>query len=790
MSQKLKAIFTDLLDLNGEVVGGSAFQYPRLELSAASLALRRRRQKIAGAQPEPPKESQSERKSIGLLLDAITRATRKLEFAKTLEEEWNDSLVFADTRAIRRSHRKTYLFRSSTKKTWSDGDAINQTIDVANDWFVRVLMANICEGVVNRHTQVIVGDKGCGKSTLLKYLITKNSVETKRKKIVFSRFEFMKFIQRWKKLGNNTNEALRNYLSYIQSRDLFLDHFFDLHSCAKYSIKFPFVNEVKLDAEITSLMAAMKRLAPVVGMRVDDDTLRVTIETLLHAARLGNAELMRELRKLSSNLRILLVGALWEDKTVVTVFDGLDSLDVHDALQNSDQWKMVKYLVENRAELSSPTILRLNGEVNDADSILVLRRNTVAQLEKDYTLEGKPIEFGALYSVAPVDGLTATVSVMRRAARLLNSNGDLESREVDNLAFDLMRIAQRTMIALSRNASVRVPSGLLYNLFEGDLREQFRFLSVIFEWSVKDMLSLNYLDSHEHFDALPKQLIEVLASSRGNDFLARKSYRIVELLLSPEGGAFENAALTVSDESGLLEDSASSIPIQNVNFVGHLDNIFNYLDRTVGSSIDDHAFLVKIRAVQLLSGTEMGSKDFISGMSNTFGYSQARLKDLIIFLLQTEFLVARVVFHGGKYNILLSASAKGRFCVDSLIYNLAYLENVFHSTLFPTVLVSHIEDRERSASVSEWAAASIRNAYILLTYFSLIEKNLATGKAVPDSYRLLPKIQQRVTDTVLRMIEPRAAGDRIEGEPEKIAARALELIKKTVVEWKRMGALV
>ncbi|OHC45156.1 MAG: hypothetical protein A2092_02680 [Rhodobacteraceae bacterium GWE1_64_9] len=624
----------------------------------------------------------------------------------------------------------------------------------------------------------------------MKYLITSHSKELKRKKLVVSRFEFMKFLKQWEKRGKTRNEALLNYLSFIHARDLVLDRFFDLRDCSKYEMNFAFSKPARQAEEVSRIAIAMRRLAPVVGVRDEDDFVKV-IETVLHAASLGNAELMRELKQQPPRLRVLLVGALWEDRTVVTVFDGLDSLDVHDALQESDRWSWVKYLVENRAELSSPTELRLAGEVNDCDSILVLRRNTAAQLEFEYNKVGRSLDFESVYTVAPVDGLAATLSVTQRAAKTIIAADPNAATRAEEVTFDLMRVAQRTMIAISRNGATRVNAEILYNLFAGDLREQFRFLSVIFDWSVKEMLSLGYLDTEEYFDSSPLKLIHALASTRGNDFLARKSYRVVELLLNPEGGAFENAAKVVVDASGMTGDGKPSItPVPNLAFSGHFDNVFNYLDHSKSETIDHHSFLKKLRAVQLLSEGDMSFSQFSSSMERTFGYSPVGAKDVVLFLLQTEFASAHVVYRNGIYDILLSSTAKGALCIKSLVFNLAYLENVFHCTLFPSVLVSHVSDKERSISVTDWAAASIRNAFIFLSYFALIENNDAYGKPVPERYRLLSEMREKIIATVLRIVESRGTGDRIDVDSERIAVRSLELIKKTREQWRMARVLL
>src|SRR6185436_6165741 len=131
-------------------------------------------------------------------------------------------------------------------------------------------------------------------------------------------------------------------------------------------------------------------------------------------AEKGNHELMAYLKNIPHDQRMAMIGALWDEKCVVTIFDGMDSLKIEDAFQETDQWQAIKEIIRNRSSLSTPTRIRQRGVALENDSIIVIRKSTAALLEyrsKDFDQLG--LQF--YYHVAPINSRAAMVSVIRRA---------------------------------------------------------------------------------------------------------------------------------------------------------------------------------------------------------------------------------------------------------------------------------------------------------------------------------------------------------------------------------------
>jgi hypothetical protein len=313
------------------------------------------------------------------------------------------------------------------------------------------------------------------------------------------------------------------------------------------------------------------------------------------------------------------------------------------------------------------------------------------------------------------------------------------------------------MLAIWRGHGPYAHRNAIYDFFDGNLRELFHFTERVIVWTVRQMLSSGMLESREYFSYDTAKFVSVLASERGTQFLKRKSYRIVELLLFEEGHSFENCASVVSFDSplGPTREEPRRI-VGNYGYSGHIDNIFNYIDRDRKASVDGHALLEKVRVVQLCNSDKIDSSELSSRLEQTFGYKPFDIGLLIRFLLKTNFLEAHIYRSDMTYSVYLNTTTRGCLCVTSLLKNLSYLEHVFHRTLFPTALVETIDDDPRDKNSLLWAAHSIRNSFALLAYFKHIEGNNAGGTEVPQKFRLFESVLASIVRSMERMTRPGA----------------------------------
>ncbi len=733
---------------------------------------------------------------IDRLFHAVRRAASKLEFAKTPMQVWYESLLFTENRTKRLSRAKRFDIEDTTSVGWAPGLDINLSRAVANSWFLDHLLPMLLDGGGFRHSHAVIGAPGSGKSTLVKYLLSENAENIRRSKLVFSRFEFLKFLKEWRPVSPNINEALAAYMSFIQARDLVLAHFFQLENGCRFELKMPFRLERNLRDELEVLTNELEMLAGQVGLQPGPAT-RTLLQQTVAEAKLGNPELMTWLKNLSTKQRNLIIGTLWGDNCVVTIFDGLDSLRIEDAFRQSEEWSAVCHIIENRAALAIPVELRELGMARDCDSIVVIRNNTARYLESEYPMQGKSHGFTHFYELGNLDGLTAMVKVIERAIRLVPDITELSGAARQELVFETMRILQRTMLAIGRGHGASINGELVYDFFDGNLRQLFRFVSRLIHWSVQEMLKSHFLDTEDYFTDTGT-LIRAVASDKGTQFLRVKSYRIVELLLFEESVCFENAASVLKSRSPMLNRGRQNGRIvKNEEFDGHIDNIFNYINVSPDCTVDAHALLEKVRVIQVLQNETISDADLGERLMQEFGYEPADLELLLRFLLKTDFISAEIVRENMDYDLRLRATTRGRLCVNSLLKNLGYLEHVFHRTLFPEELVRHVSDRPRSDKGRlEWAASSIRNAFILLTYLRHIEENPAGGRRVPGRYRLFETIQRNIVGSLERMTRPGAPptgaleGTNQENDGPNIICRdAVKLILDTIECWHQDGTL-
>jgi len=790
--------FYELPALTNTPLAWSSFQFPKRIDPRSGLHRGRKEADTTTATRSSASRSGG---SISDLRDALNQAAGKTKFGETSIEQWENIMQFAGSKIRRKATDQRFEIISDGCMEWHDREPVNLSAKSASDWFNRVLLTRIQEGAPFRHCHAILGDQGCGKSTLIKYLMSKNASEVRQRKIVFSRFEFLKFWSEWRDEGRDTLECLSAYMSFIHLRDLLLDNFFLFTNGNKYILKLDYQSSKRREEEIDRVAQQVRFQRPVFGLVLDDAVIRMTVANCVADAEKGNHELMAYLKNIPHDQRMAMIGALWDEKCVVTIFDGMDSLKIEDAFQETDQWQAIKEIIRNRSSLSTPTRIRQRGVALENDSIIVIRKSTAALLEyrsKDFDQLG--LQF--YYHVAPINSRAAMVSVIRRALEDLPVYDNLPAGSVERDTFNLMKVVQRTMLAIGRSEGGSAAADDIYNLFDGNLRDLFAFVAATIDWSCKEMLRSGFLESKDYFGPVPT-LIEALSSSRGNDFLNLKSYRVIDQILLGEGGSFENAAAVVTTKDTLLQSGDHSDHIRsNPDHYGQIDNIFNYLNVGTTSHVDRHTFLEKVRMAQLLWSEPVRQREVSDRMREVFGYAPWDERMLLVLMLKTGFLSVDIARSALEFSAYLRTTSKAKLCINSLIGNLAYLENVFHRTLFPAVLIDHISDKVRDANSIEWAIASIRNAYVFLTYFRHIERNAANGVTVPQSFQLFERVRRRVVSSLDRMTraldwpddDPRDTNlseraVRARTEASEICSGALREIERTAQAWAKAGVV-
>ena len=733
---------------------------------------------------------------IERLFRGIKMAAKKCEFGRTEIEQWHKTLVFSENKVTRNSRQKRFDWVKTTSIDYVDGIPVNASLSVANSWFSETIVQGILDEKSPRHSRAVVGSPGCGKSTLFKYLLSENADLLDRKNLVFSRFEFLKF-WKWREQRETKEQALQDYMSFIHARDLFLNHFFKLVDGCRFELRWEYKEDAWRHAKLDRLEHEVQKHAGHFGI-AREGVLQLLVQETFAKASLGNKDLIEWLASRSTTERQLLIAALYQpDVHLVTVFDGLDSLRVEDAFRESPEWQAVDHIVRNRRFLSAPNQLSDAGLSVNTDSIVIMRNNTADALEARYASIGEPLGFQKYYHLDPINGLTAMVSLVIRAVDYIPDVAALNDEGLDKFVFDVMRIVQRTVLAIWRGHGPTVPSDLIYDFFDGNLRRTFYFVARVMFWSVREMLKLRYLNPEEYHPAPTPTLIAAVASSRGNDFLHHKSYRVLELLLFRKGDWFQNQAFVLDTTDPMMKDiGVVKRVVGNAKFSGEIDNIFNYTSPDHVPNLDRHCLLEKIRIVQLCTEKSLSFLELQSGLKKEFGFVVSDLKLLIRFLQKTDFITAKVNRPTSGVEFRYSATARGKLCVSSLISSLSYVEHVFHRTFLPEVLLDTVDDRPRSQGTRKWAAQSARNAFILLAYFKALEANPANGISAAERFRLFARLQKNLIKSLERMTNPSfRSTDTFKQSPPSnrdatlICEMAVKNIEATLDDWRVKGLL-
>ncbi len=729
------------------------FTFPKLtsksdEMSASeaepdySAKGKRRRRK------RPKAQKNSDLGPIERLRNAVEEASEKLRFGETKNRLWADLILFSDDRI---SRRRPLEKRTSDAVLWEKEEPINSSSTVFEDWFVNHFLEIIAQGGGQLHTQALTGAPGSGKSTLMKYAMSYYASELEHRNVVLSRFEFLKFLADWYPAGHDITQALENYISFIHARDLILSHFFLFKNGDTFELRPDFKDSAKLRTEIAVLSNEMHLKGQTFGFATDRERLKFLLEEAVSKAQQTNNALMGFLRLLDTNERTLLTSGLWQEKTVVTMFDGLDALNVEDAFQETREWKAIEFIVAGRARFCRPTKFFDKGISVKADSLTIMRKNTLALLKS--RLRGDRVRLGInkVHKVGNIDGMTSVVSIAARASRFIGDAEGLTDKERSNLIGNIVTLVQRTLLAISRGQGARLSSEQVYGVFDGNLREMFGFVSRVIHHSLNEMLSTDLLDKDVIFGdtaSLAAKSVEV-----GNDYILSKSYHIVELFLY-DGIRFENALRSVGNRSREFPGGAQGPTVlQNENFNGWLDNIFSYHFVGPADGLDAHPLIEKIRVLQCLRDGPKTGDELREDILKRFGYEPPVFARLLLFMLKSDLISADIIADEDDYDFKYCCTHRAILGLDALVENLAYIENVFHRIRFPQGLVSHIADTAKGETGSEeWAASALNNAFILLVYLRHVELNPA-GDVVPDEAdQVFHRIYQGVYRSVNRML--------------------------------------
>jgi len=790
--EKLIGKFQELPNLNGDVFNEKSatnfdfprFRHPQKKLSGEPIGISRKKE-ISELPNSLPRAK---------LQVAIEKATRKLQFLDVTLDQWENELIY--TQDSLSPGPEYNLTRSSIRK-WNEGEAINLSSDSLQDWFKRVFINRIVEGGIESHTQVLVGSAGSGKSTLIKYSIIKNFEYLQQNNIVPSRFEFFKFVTLRKK-GLDDEKAIADYVSFIHARDLIIHHFLSTKNGVDLLPKDHFESE-GYAVEVDRIIECVPDNANLLGYTSNIDYITRKIRSILYEARNGNRAIMDALNDVSHDVKIVLIAILSEGKTLLTIFDGLDSVKAEDAFDDTTNWHLACKIIDQRHRYSNHKEFEELSIYKKTDSLIITRKNTLEMLVKGVNLPNNMdiVTFGFIHTVDNIDGFAAIAGVTKRVKRNLHAleTGDQVETSLEEDAFvqNMMSFIDRTMRAICANKDKPGKIEYMYGFFDGNLRELFKFILQIFNWSIAQMEGKNILQP-EDYGTNVWLLMSAISTESGEQFFRWKGYRIIELLLLSNRDWYENMITMPVSKSKLARVKPRLKT--TTEYSGRIDNVFNYLDRNQDTKIDCHSIFEKIRIIQILMVADRSTEMIEHRLENTFGYSPKDTDITLLHLIKTRFVSANVVtLENGDIDVLYSATNRAKLALTSLIFNMAYLEHIFHKTLFPTVMIQGITGRPRTKNLFEWILGGIRNVYVMLSYLEMVENNPCNGKSVPNQYKIVEQMRKSILDSIERITasksedEDEDTDDYPEIDKSTLCEMAFKRVTNTETKWKNHGLL-
>ena len=315
--------------------------------------------------------------SLKEIFEGLRIGTSKFEYGRTSIKDWQlhlrfsgDALRFPNVDSKGSHYRRSFRVVPSRVKTWTAARHINESRAVASDWFIRELIPSIKKNErLNRH--FVAGDPGAGKSTLLKYLINTHWNALREARIIFSKFEFMKFMTAQWYTGRDSIAAdIDNYLSYILLRDLVTTTYFSLPQGDKYE---PFlVKPANLRKElIQEVEEAFAPDADLASLSPD-----VYAQQLYEVITAKDYEPKR-LADIPALIRLALVRQLAKGRTMCVILDGLDHVSIPDSLLQNERQFVLTYIFSHINSITSFRTFYPNGIELPLEALFVVRENTL-----------------------------------------------------------------------------------------------------------------------------------------------------------------------------------------------------------------------------------------------------------------------------------------------------------------------------------------------------------------------------------------------------------------------------
>ena len=476
------------------------------------------------------------------------------------------------------------------------------------------------------------------------------------------------------------------------------------------------------------------------------------------------------------------------------VVDGLDHISLASETYDPFNYKILTTLIDSLALKGAATnpehVISLPFPLH---SVFILRDTTFKVLFESRRTQLR-LTRDKHFEIAPISPDVAIFSAICRGIDTIVGEGADETWTGEERHI-LMSALHLTVRAMCRRLAVQGKKYPILGIFNGDIRECLKFFGCLISWIAREGHARNEFKARPsiHPTRFFREILNFVNCGKARRVLRHRAYRIVEFLLFQSGWVFENAVikrgLDAADRIAYGHTGGGEL-LPNNSFSGVVDNVFNYHVFSYPDHPDRHCLLEKIRMLQILpDDRDRGITEtrLWNEMKKRVGYIIEEGKpreDVIKLLLFNGFISVRMMGN----EIRLSRTMKSRLVLETLITHSIYLENVFHKTLFPEELISHIEDTAKDEKrLINWIVASVRNYFIFVSYIKAVEANPASDVECPPELMVADRIAASIRTAVSKIIR-QDFRDQHHGPPASWAVnKAILAIEETLDLWRSLG---
>jgi hypothetical protein len=645
--------------------------------------------------------------------------------------------------------------------------------EVLTDRWVRTVIS-VLEKSSQKRIAIFLGKEGSGKSAFFKFVLRTRADAFWNSRIIPLRVEYSKFekalhsssvtsASRFQAYNGDIDKyaarAVVTEIGQCIARDVFL---------MKFSQYFNDLGRAELSGELRDFVGALVKNR----VKERDFTKYIRDSLEMDILQLSTYALHFDDEKFFSVSRLLkqclVADALTKGYEILLIFDGFDTISFEEHITGPSKIRLL---------LAFARLFDLGKALNYVEDMgFVIRPHIWMVLRDSTALLHFTSGFSDAYKKYVSDYLwrigtpTASNLVSGRINLTFSSpKNNAPDNELHNGITSIINLAGKAI-----NETLSLNQKSLTTIFNADCRRVLDFTHAVvmflLERTLKHQGKVNSVS--DLVAKLKSELTEVVSSKR---------YLLSEMILLRNQKRFHN--WVVEGKRAPLDRDVIEFTLANRSYLdqakiaGFIDNIFQYLhfpgQRPVAPN--RNRLLIKLHFCQII--TTFGKMTLDAIRKHLRVEFQYELSDEDFLLLSASLIKAGFIelcltvddARGGEFplqepttnpnllatrlaefgNAPITISQKGQYVIDHLIYQLSYIENVFHRTLLPEWIIRKSDIGLKYVNGDHWwAAISVVNAFRFLTAVYSIEKNM---NLLGTGYSIYERMYQGVNASISRM---------------------------------------